>query len=138
MKFLSLVLLLTFVMPVHASFLSLSCSNATGTVIWEEGANSNLARLTYNGFVTGVLDIERHKLSIVQKDEVTLRAQLLSQCDAQSSLTTFAARVVITPSPEFPDVFMSYFPDQRIAVITKSIREAPKGAFFLSKYLRFR
>lgn len=114
MKFLSLVVLFAFVMPVHAAYMSLSCSNATGTVIWEEGENANLARLTYNGFVTGVLDIDRNKLSITKKEEVTLREQLLSQCDAQSSMTTFAARVVITPSADHPDALMSYFPENRI------------------------
>lgn len=114
MKFLSLVAIFAFVMPVHAAYISLSCSNATGTVIWEEGENSNLARLTYSGFVTGVLDLERHKISIERKEEVTLRDQLLSQCGAQSSMTTFAARVIITPAAEHPDSLQSYFPDNRI------------------------
>lgn len=114
MKFLSLLFLFAFVMPAHASYVSLSCSNATGTVIWEEGENSNLARLTYDGFVSGVLDLETAKLSIELKEQVTLRERLLSQCGAQSSLTTFAARVAITPSPEHPDALLSYFPDNRI------------------------
>ena len=114
MKFLSLAVFCAFVMPAHAAFTSLHCSNATGTVIWEEGENTNLARLTYNGFVTGVLDIERHKLTIERKEEVTLRDQLLSQCGAQSTMTTFAARVVITPAAEYPDALMSYFPDNQI------------------------
>lgn len=114
MKFLALVALFAFMVPAHAAYISLSCSNATGTVIWEEGANTNLARLTYSGFVTGVLDLERHKIVIERKEEVTLRDQLLTQCGAQSSMTTFAARVIITPSPEYPDSLQSYFPDNRI------------------------
>ncbi len=114
MKFFSLVFLLAVVMPVHAAYVSVSCSNATGSVIWEEGDNTNLARLTYNGFVTGVLEITREKLNIERKEEVNLREELLSQCGAQSSMTVSAARVVITPAKEFPGVFDSYFPDQRI------------------------
>ncbi len=114
MKFVSIVFLLAVVMPVHAAYVSVSCSNATGSVIWEEGENTNLVRLTYDGFVTGVLEITREKLTIERKEEVNLREQLLSQCGAQSSMTVSAARVVITPAPEFPGVFDSYFPDQRI------------------------
>lgn len=114
MKFLALVVFFAFVMPVHAAYVSLSCSNATGTVIWEEGENTNLARLTYNGFVTGVLDIERHKITIAKKEEVTLRDQLLSQCGTHSTMTTFAARVIITPAADHPDALMSYFPENRI------------------------
>ena len=114
MKFLTLAVLFAFVMPAHAAYISLSCSNATGTVIWEEGENMNLARLTYDGFVTGVLDIERQKLKIERKEEVTLRDQLLAQCGTQSTMTTFAARVIITPAAEHSDVLMSYFPENRI------------------------
>lgn len=114
MKFFVLVLTSLFLMPAYASFISLSCSNATGTVIWEEGDNTNMARLTYNGFVTGILDVERAKLTIENGESVTLRDQLLSQCGANSSMTTFATHVKITPAPKFPDVLLSYFPDNVI------------------------
>ncbi len=114
MKLLSLAILFAFVMPVHAAYLSLACSNATGTVVWEEGANSNMVHLTYDGFISGVLEVERSMLSIDHREEVTLRERLLSQCGAESSLTTFASRVVITGSPEHPEALLSYFPDNRI------------------------
>jgi hypothetical protein len=113
MKLLSIALLIAFVMPAHA-FVSLSCSNATGTVIWEEGDNSNLARLKYDGFVTGVLDVERAHLMIEKKEEVTLREQLLAQCGASSSMITFAKKVVITPAADYPDALQSHFPDNKI------------------------
>jgi hypothetical protein len=114
MKLLSLAVLFALVFPAHAAFVSESCSNATGTVMWERGQNSNLARLTYDGFVSGVLDIEISKITLDLKEEVTLRERLLSQCGDQSSLTTFAARVAITPAPEHPEALLSYFPDNRI------------------------
>ncbi len=114
MKLLSLALLIAFMTPAHAAFTSLACSNATSTVVWEEGENSNMAHLTYDGFVAGVLDINRQKLTIELKEVVTLRERLLSQCGAQSSLTTFAAKVVVTPAPEHPEALLSYFPDNRI------------------------
>lgn len=114
MKFFSLVLLLAVVMPAHAAYVSTSCSNATGSVIWEEGENTNLVRLTYDGFVTGVLELSREQIVIERKEEVNLREQLLSQCGAQSSMTVSAARVVITPALSNPDIFQSYFPNQKI------------------------
>ncbi len=114
MKFLSIALLIAFVMPAHAAFVSLSCSNATGTVIWEEGDNSNVARLTYDGFVTGVLEVERAHLVIERKEEITLREQLLAQCGASSSMVTFASKVVITPAAGHPDALQSHFPDNKI------------------------
>jgi hypothetical protein len=114
MKLLSAALLIALNMPAHASYESLHCSNATGTVMWEEGVNNNLARLTYDGFVSGVLDVEIQHLNIEKKEEVTLRDQLLSQCGVSSSLTTYAARVVITPAAEHPEVLQSYFPDNMI------------------------
>jgi hypothetical protein len=114
MKLATLAVLFAFVMPVHAAYVSLACSNAISTVVWEEGENSNMARLTYDGFVSGNLDLETHKLSIELKEEVTLRERLLTQCGAQSSLTTFAARAVITPSIDHPQALLSYFPDNRI------------------------
>ena len=114
MKFLSIALLFAFVMPAHAAFVSLACSNATGTVIWEEGDNTNMARLTYNGFVTGVLEVERQKIKIERKEEVTLREQLLSQCGTSSSMTTFASKVILTPDALYPDALLSHFPDNVI------------------------
>lgn len=114
MKFLSLIVLFAFVMPVHAAYLSLSCSNATGTVMWEEGENLNMAHLVYDGFVSGALDVEREKISIEKKEEVTLRQEFLSQCGANSSRTTYAARVVVTPAAAYPDVLLSYFPTNKI------------------------
>ena len=114
MKFLSTALVLLSVLPAYASYTSLSCSNATGSVIWEEGNNSNLAHLRYDGFVTGILEVEREKLKIENKDQVTLRQQLLSQCSAHSMLTTFAVRIEITPTEANPHVLQSYFPDNKI------------------------
>ncbi|MES2527236.1 MAG: hypothetical protein V4598_09110 [Bdellovibrionota bacterium] len=114
MKFLSIALLIAFVMPAHAAFVSLACSNATGTVVWEEGDNTNMARLTYEGFVTGVLDVERQQIQIERKEEVTLREQLLSQCGTASTMTTFAAKVVITPAADYPNALQSHFPNNVI------------------------
>ncbi len=114
MKFLSIAFLIAFVIPAHAAFVSLSCSNATGTVIWEEGDNSNLARLTYDGFVMGVLEVEREKLLIQRKEEITLREQLIAQCGASSTMTTFASKVIITPAANHPNALESHFPDSKI------------------------
>ena len=113
MKFFSIALFIAFALPAQA-FISLSCSNATGTVIWEEGDNSNKARLRYDGFVTGVLEVERAQLLIERKEEITLREQLLAQCGASSSMITFASRVVITAAAEYPDALQSHFPDNQI------------------------
>lgn len=115
MKVLSFVVLFALVTPAFAAnYVSLSCSNATGSVMWEEGENANLARLEYDGFVAGVLDIEIEKIAIERKDQVTLRQELLSQCGANSTLTTYAARVVITPAQAYPDALLSYFPRNKI------------------------
>ncbi len=73
-----------------------------------------MARLTYNGFVTGVLDVERQMIKIERKEEVTLREQLLSQCGTASTMTTFASKVVITPDPLYPEALLSHFPDNQI------------------------
>lgn len=114
MKLLTLAALFAFVMPAHAFYVSLSCSNATGTVIWEEGENINLVRLTYDGFVTGVLDVERAHLNVQFQEQIQLRQQMLAQCGSQSTLTTFASRVLITPAEGHPDALQSYFPDNQI------------------------
>jgi hypothetical protein len=114
MKFLPVVFLFAFVMPAYATYTSLSCSNATGSVMWEEGQNSNMARLSYDGFVSGVLDIEIAKITMEMSNQLNLRERVLTQCGAQSTLMTFAARVVITPAADYPDALLSYFPENRI------------------------
>ncbi|MFL5785175.1 MAG: hypothetical protein ACJ76H_11230 [Bacteriovoracaceae bacterium] len=114
MKFLSTALVLLSVLPAHASYISLSCSSATSSVIWEEGNNSNLAHLRYDGFVTGILEVEREKLKIETKEQFNIRQRLLSNCGAHSTMTTFAMRIEITPADDYPHVLQSYFPDNKI------------------------
>lgn len=114
MKILTAAFLSLSMASAEAAFISLHCSNATGTVIWEEGNTKNIARLTYDGFVTGAIEVEREHLEITLQEEVTLRDQLLSQCGVNSTLTTFAARTQIVPAEGHPDVLQSYFPDNKI------------------------
>lgn len=118
MKLLSLAYLM---LPISFSAIAatssyiMNCSNATGTVVWEEGHTENVIKLTYKGFVTGALELPMDQVNITMSEQKTISETSYRMCYYGTSTRTFSAKVVITPATEYPDVFQSYFPKNEIS-----------------------
>jgi hypothetical protein len=113
MKLTALALLLSL-SSAHASYYTMTCSNASGSVWWEEGHNSNTARLVYTGFITGTLERPMEHLNVELETVATIREDSLRDCEVESVNTEFIARARITPSEAHPETFLSYFPGNEI------------------------
>lgn len=111
----SLLILSSFSSPdTWANDSLINCSNPKGTVVWEGGQGSNLIRLTYTGFVTGELELPLEQVEITMSDEKNIYESGVDFCHYSAKSRTFTARVSITPSPDYPQAFQSYFPRNRV------------------------
>ena len=105
-KLLSLALFLC-VTSAQASYYHVKCSNASGTVKWETGHNSNSMTLSFYG-ESGPqeLNLSMNKVKVEKGEMVTIVDKRQSDCAVSSiasSTTVTAGKVVITPSEEFPN-----------------------------------
>lgn len=104
-----LIVLASFlaISTAQASYFHVKCSNATGTLKWESGHNSNSMDIEYydnNGSQT--LNVKLNEIEISKGTSITLRDEKVSDC-AVSSISSrtkvTAGRVTITPSQDSPN-----------------------------------
>ncbi|HXH29819.1 MAG TPA: hypothetical protein VNJ01_03295 [Bacteriovoracaceae bacterium] len=103
MKFLLMTVMSLSVNLAHASYYATHCSNATGSVRWEEGHNSNNIFMKYYGAEELTKTFPKFHVNIVISDEKILSESSVHECGFSSYTKIYAGKVKITATAEHPD-----------------------------------
>lgn len=105
MKILLTIILLVAATGAQASYFHVKCSNASGSVKWESGHNSNSITFDYYDAGHHEAHLSLRDVSIKEIDMVTISDKKVSDCAISrvaSSTTVTAGKVVITASEASP------------------------------------
>ena len=114
MKTFSVVLLCVLLPNAHAAWKTMKCSNADGTVKWQQGFEDNFVKLKYSNFIEGTLTLGADDISVQFSKEVTLKEKSFKNCSEEGRAKVFASQVKITASDKNPEVLRSHFPQNRV------------------------
>ena len=106
MKTLSALAIFLVVSSAHASYFHDKCSNASGSVKWESGHNSNSMTLEYyDNQGRQTMNVRLNEVLIKMGDMTTIRDERVNDCAVSriaSSTTVTAGKVTITASEDAP------------------------------------
>ncbi len=102
MKFLVAALFAVGAGSAQASYYATHCSNATGTVRWEEGHNSNTLFLREVS-PEEVVSVPVHKVQMKFTGQNTISESNVRNCGFASTTKIYSAKVQITPAKEHPE-----------------------------------
>lgn len=98
----------------EASYLSIKCSNSTGSVMWEEGHDDNTIHMKYANFVEGTLTLPLEQVNITFDKQVTIKEKKIRECSYMASHRVYAGNVKIVAAEAFPDVLKGQFPENMV------------------------
>ncbi len=104
MKFFVLLILTTFFPLAHASYFATSCSNSSGSVLWESGQIANHIQFQYyspRGQVIATLPM--FQVTIDFKEKLTIKNEEIRKCGLISITQVYIGKILILPAPEYPD-----------------------------------
>lgn len=102
MKF--VLVALALISSAHASYYATFCSNASGSIRWESGHNSNTATIRYFEDVALERKVDLNKLDIKEVRLTTLKDESNCSHNMYQAKKVYVSHVVITPSADFPNV----------------------------------
>lgn len=114
MKALAVLAVSLMISSAHASYMRTTCSNSTGTVMWETGYESNKISLKYAQFVEGTLTLDIDQVDIEFPKEVLISEKTMSTCEYMSHSKVYAGKVRITPATNHPQVLRGNFPENMV------------------------
>lgn len=104
MKYLLTLIASLCLSTAQASFMATTCSSSDTKVSWETGHNSNTLTVKYYDQGAQEKKIDFFDLDVTFTDEVVLREENVRNCSYMSRTKVFAAKAVVVPGPETPNV----------------------------------
>lgn len=103
MKTLLALITLMSVSVAHASYYATHCSNASATIKWETGHNSNSITFVKYSDEAKDVKIPLHKVKIVHSDEVVVHEESIHRCGYAARTKVTASKITITAADTSPE-----------------------------------